>query len=172
MHDIPIIETERLILRGHRAEDFPASAAMWGDLEVTRLISGRAFTPEECWGRVLRYVGHWALMGFGYWVLTRKSDGAFVGESGFANYRRPIESPHAKLPEIGWVLAPAHHRQGYGLEAVDAITRWGDRFFKGGKTMCLIAPENAPSIRLAERAGYRIVEHNTYLDQPTLILLR
>jgi RimJ/RimL family protein N-acetyltransferase len=172
MTDIPIIETERLILRGHRVEDFPASAAMWGDLEVTRMISGRAFTPEECWGRVLRYVGHWTLMGFGYWVLTRKSDGKFVGEAGFANYERAIESDYVRLPEIGWMLAPAFHRQGFASEAVAAITSWGDRHFKGGKTVCLIAPENAPSIRLAGRAGYKLAEHNTYLGQPTLVLTR
>lgn len=56
----PAIETERLTLRGHRLEDFAESAAMWADPEVTRYISGRPFSAEEIWARLLRYVGHWS----------------------------------------------------------------------------------------------------------------
>lgn len=41
----PIIETERLILRAHRLDDFPALAAMWGDPVVARFISGQPSTP-------------------------------------------------------------------------------------------------------------------------------
>jgi RimJ/RimL family protein N-acetyltransferase len=43
----PILETDRLRLRAHTAEDFAASAAMWGDPDVTRFIGGRPFTREE-----------------------------------------------------------------------------------------------------------------------------
>lgn len=173
---IPEIETERLTLRGHSADDFPASAALWGDPLVTARISGRAFTPEECWARLLRYAGLWSLLGFGYWAVTRKSDGAFVGESGFANFHRAIPSPHARLPEIGWVIAPAHQGQGYASEAVAAITAWGDRHFAnhpgGGRTMCIIDPEHAASLRVAEKAGYGFAERTTYLDSPVVLYLR
>lgn len=37
---IPAIETERLILRPHRIEDFDAYAAFWADPEVIRFITG------------------------------------------------------------------------------------------------------------------------------------
>jgi RimJ/RimL family protein N-acetyltransferase len=168
----PVIETERLTLRGHARTDFAASAAMWGDLEVTRHISGRAFTPEECWGRLLRYIGHWSLLGFGYWVLARKSDGAFVGEAGLADYQRAFESKYARLPEIGWVVAPAFHGQGYAQEAVAAITAWGDRHFNGGKTMCIIDADNKPSLRVAEKAGYRPVEVVRYMDNDVQLFVR
>ena len=51
---IPVLETSRLILRGHRREDFDASAAMWGDLDAARHISGKPSTREESWARILR----------------------------------------------------------------------------------------------------------------------
>jgi len=38
--EVPVIETERLRLRGSRPEDFADSAAMWADPEVTRYIGG------------------------------------------------------------------------------------------------------------------------------------
>src|SRR4029077_6257721 len=64
---VPVIETERLKMRGHRLADLNDCAAMWADPIVTRHIGGRPFSEEETWARFLRYAGHWSLMGFGYW---------------------------------------------------------------------------------------------------------
>jgi RimJ/RimL family protein N-acetyltransferase len=36
----PRIRTERLVLRGHRLDDFPDALAMWSDPDVTRFIGG------------------------------------------------------------------------------------------------------------------------------------
>ena len=41
---VPVIETDRLILRAHRLEDFPALAAMWGDSAVSRFAGGKPST--------------------------------------------------------------------------------------------------------------------------------
>jgi RimJ/RimL family protein N-acetyltransferase len=78
--EVPVIETERLRLRGHRLEDFAEIAAMWADPVVTRYIGGKPLTEEDVWARLLRYVGHWAWMGFGYWVVEGKGSGDFAGE--------------------------------------------------------------------------------------------
>src|ERR1035438_8327810 len=121
---VPVLHTERLKLRGHRLDDFIASAAMWADPNVTRHIGGQPLTEEEAdpnvtrhiggqplteeeaWTKFLRYVGHWALLGFGYWVVEEKATGSFVGEIGFADYKRDLEPSLHDKPEIGWVLAP------------------------------------------------------------------
>ena len=70
----PVIETKRLRLRGHRAADLPACAAMWAKEGVTRFIGGKPLTEEETWLRILRYAGHWALLGFGYWVVEEEDN--------------------------------------------------------------------------------------------------
>src|ERR1700689_3125008 len=117
---VPVLETERLTLRGHRLDDFPASAAMWADPIVTRHF-GKSFTEEEAWTRFLRYVGHWALLGFGYWVVEEKATGIFAGEIGFADYKRNVEPSLKDVPEIGWVLATQAQGRGYATEAARAV---------------------------------------------------
>jgi RimJ/RimL family protein N-acetyltransferase len=88
---IPTLESSRLILRGPTLDDFAASLAMWSDPAVVRYFGRPPFGEEEVWARLLRYVGHWALLGFGYWVVVEKASGRFVGEVGFADLRREIE---------------------------------------------------------------------------------
>jgi RimJ/RimL family protein N-acetyltransferase len=48
-------------------------------------------------------------MGFGYWVAEEKETGKFVGEIGFADYKRNLEPSLKGVPEIGWVLAGHAH---------------------------------------------------------------
>jgi len=151
---VPTIETERLILRGHLREDFPALVSMWADPEVVRHISGRPATEHESWMRYLRYAGHWIVMGYGYWALTLKDGGQFIGEMGFSDFKRPIDLPVKGLPEAGWALASAFHGQGYASEALAACLGWADRSARFPLTTCLIEPANQPSVRLAERLGF------------------
>ena len=66
MPKIPVLETARLFLRGHEIGDFENTAAMWADPQGTRHIGGRAFSREESWARLLRYVGHWQMLGYGF----------------------------------------------------------------------------------------------------------
>jgi|SRR5581483_9086358 len=170
--DIPILETERLHLRAHRVDDFPDSARMWSDPNVTRYIRDTPFTPEETWSRLLRYIGHWTLLGFGYWAVEEKETGSFVGEVGFADYRRNITPPLDGIPEIGWALAPQGHGRGFATEAVLAVTAWGDSHFARKRTACIIAPDNLASIRVAVKSGYQEWMRTTYHGNPTVMYVR
>ncbi|WP_230532516.1 GNAT family N-acetyltransferase [Microvirga roseola] len=169
---IPVLETERLVLRSHRLADFPECAAMWGNPEVTQFIGGKPSTEEEVWSRLLRYAGHWAFLGYGYWAVEEKATGRFVGEVGFADFKRDIEPSLKDVPEIGWVLAPHGHGKGYATEAARAAVAWGESHFSTVRTACIIAPENAPSIRVAEKCGYREFRRTTYKGQPTIMFVR
>jgi len=169
---VPAIETDRLTLRGHRLDDFADYMALWTDPEVTRFIGGRPSTREEVWGRLLRNVGHWASLGFGYWVIVEKESERFIGEVGFADFRRVIEPSLDEMPEIGWALAPYSHGKGYATEAARAAIAWGEAHFGPIRTACIIAPENEPSIRVAEKCGYREFRRTTYKDQPTIMFIR
>jgi len=169
---VPTVETDRLILRGHRLEDFADSLALWTDPESVRFISGKPSTREEAWARMLRYAGHWSLLGFGYWVVTDRMTGRFVGEVGFGNFKRDIEPSLEAMPEIGWVLAGDQHGRGYATEAAQAAVAWGEAHFGPIRTACIIAPENGPSIRVAEKCGYREFQRTTYKDQPTILFVR
>ena len=153
--NVPIIETERLILRGHRLDDFPALAALWGDEEVTRHIGGRPSTRDESWARLLRYGGHWQLLGYGYWAVEWKQGQRFVGDVGFADWHRDIRPALDGMPEGGWVFAPETHGRGIATEAAHAALAWLDGHCAAQTTSCIISPENIASIRVAEKLGYR-----------------
>jgi len=170
--EVPVIETARLRLRGHRVEDFADCAAMWGDPAITRHISGRPFAPEETWGKILRYAGMWALLGFGYWAIEEKESGRFAGEAGFADFKRKIEPSLDGMPEIGWVLAPWAHGQGFASEAAAAAVAWGDGHFGATPTACIVAPEHAASIRIAQKCGYREHARTTYNGEATIMFRR
>jgi RimJ/RimL family protein N-acetyltransferase len=169
---VPTIETARLKLRGHWVDDLRDCAAMWGDAAVVRHIGGRPFAAEETWWKILRYAGLWSLLGYGYWAIEEKGSGRFVGEVGFADFKREIEPPFAGAPEIGWALAAWAHGRGLGTEAVGAAVAWGDRHLRAARTVCLIGPENAASIRVAAKCGYREYARTAYKGQATILFER
>jgi RimJ/RimL family protein N-acetyltransferase len=169
---VPSIETERLTFRGHRLADFEDCAALWADPQVTRYIGGKPFTREEVWTKLLRYLGHWSLMGFGFWVVTEKRSGRLVGEVGFADFKREIEPSIEGEPEGGWVLAPWAHGKGLATEALRAAVGWADAHFASKRTVCLISQDNAASIRVANKCGYQEFARTTYKSQPTLMFER
>ncbi|MES1153243.1 MAG: GNAT family N-acetyltransferase, partial [Dongia sp.] len=151
---VPVLETPRLILRGHRREDFEAVVALWADMEVARHISGKPSTREESWARMLRYGGLWNLLGFGYWAVEEKASGRFAGEVGLGMFQREIEPSYGDTPEAGWVLAPWCHGKGYATEATQAALAWSDAHLPGQATVCITAPENLASNRVAEKCGF------------------
>ena len=169
---IPVIETERLIMRGYRLGDFPSCVAMWGDPLVTRYIGGKPASEADAWRKLVFYTGHWALLGFGFWALEEKATGSFVGEAGFGDFKRDIQPSLQGIPEIGWVLTPSAHGRGLATEAVRAAVDWGARHFGPVRTACLIAPGNTASIRVAEKCGYRAAERTTYTGEPVTIFRR
>jgi RimJ/RimL family protein N-acetyltransferase len=170
--DIPALDTERLTLRGHTLADFDDSAAMWADPTVTRHIGGRPFTREEVWTRLLRYVGHWALLGYGYWVIRDKASGRFVGEVGFLDGKRDIVPSLEGAPEIGWALSTWAHGRGIATEAVRAAVEWGATHFGARRSVCLIDVDNLASVRVAQKCGYREFARTTYKGAPVILFER
>lgn len=174
---VPALDTDRLTLRGHSLADLPECAAMWADPAVTRHIGGRPSSDEEVWARVLRYAGLWALLGLGYWVVRERASGRFVGEVGLADFRRDLTPPLEGAPEVGWVLATWAHGRGFATEAVQAALAWGDAHHAApsrgpGRTVCLIAPDNVASVRVAEKCGFLRAASATYKGQTTLVFER
>ncbi|MGY2734971.1 GNAT family N-acetyltransferase [Sphingomonas sp. UYP23] len=167
--DAPTLRTERLILAAHRADDLDDLAAMWAHPAVYEKIGGIPRPREEVWIRLLRAIGHWKALGYGNWVL-RDHVGRFIGEIGLMDAQRAIDPP-VRLPEMGWVIAPAAHGRGYAGEALQAILDWTDR--QGlTRTTCLIEPDNDPSLRLASKLGYAFARAATYKTRPILLLER
>ena len=144
---------------------------MWADPRVTEHIGGRPLTREECWRNIQRYVGHWALLGYGYLAVRETATGVFLGEVGLMDSRRDTQPSFEGVPEAGWAFAPAAGGRGYAREAVAALLGWADG--QGiARTVCIIDHANTPSIRLAEAVGFRAAGEVGYRDARTLLFER
>ncbi len=169
---VPTIETERLVLRGHRVGDFPDSASMWADAKVVAHISGQPATPEQSWSRLLRYAGHWHHLGYGYWVVTLKRDGGFLGEVGLADYHRDTEPSLDGKPEAGWVFKASAHGKGYATEAVAAMMEWADANLCCTHFSAMFDPAHSASMNVARKVGFSNEVLGRYGDQEALFMER
>jgi RimJ/RimL family protein N-acetyltransferase len=151
----PTIETERLRLREQSPDALDMLVEYWGREDVYRHIDGAPRPREDVWRRLLANAGTWALLGFGSW-LVETHEGEFIGTFGFLEARREMAPPfNPGEIEVGWGLAPEAQGKGYALEALSALLAWGDRELSGRKLVCIINPDNAPSLKLAAKTGFR-----------------
>ena len=168
----PVIETDRLRLRPHHLDDLADCVAMWSDPDVIRYTLGSPSSPQRTWLRILAYRGHWAMLGYGYWAVEEKVSGRYVGELGFADFKRDIQPSIEGMPELGWALAPRAHGRGYATEALRAAVSWGDSHFGQRRTACIIHRDNRASFRVAEKLGYTILVNAAGDEAPNAILIR
>ena len=166
----PTLTTSRLTLASPGPADLEESAAMWAAPQVYGAIGGRIFTREEVWHRLLRYIGHWEAVGYGGWTVRETATGRYVGDVTIMDSRRATRPSFEGIPEVGWVLCPWAHGQGFAAEALAALFGWADPRLP--RTICMIDPANTRSIRLAERFDYRPYTEASYKDTPTLLFRR
>lgn len=167
---IPVLESPRLTLRGHRVSDLDDSLALWSDPAVVRHISGKPSSREEVWARLLRYIGHWAVAGYGLWHIRERATNRFVGEAGLADFKRDMAYSFDGAPEAGWVFAPWCHGQGFATEAMATVLAWADASHP--RTVCIINPDNAASLRVAAKLGYREIARADYHASEVVVLER
>jgi RimJ/RimL family protein N-acetyltransferase len=152
---IPVLETDRLVLRAGRDEDFEAVVAFYADEEASRPVGG-PLSRAEAWGRMAFNRGHWVLRGFGNWVLEEKATGDYVGWSGLWF---PEGFPER---EIGWGLIMSKRGRGYATEAAFRARTYAYETLGWETAISLIAPDNLRSRRVAERLGAtfeRVIQH-------------
>ena len=166
------VETARLIMAPASLDDLPDVVALWREPDVYRHIGGKAFSEEDCWNRLLRDVGHWRALGYGLWTVRMKATGTYAGVVGFADFRREMTPSFSDAPEGGWVMAPWTRGQGLASEAVGAALGWVEAVLDPPRTVCMIAPDNQPSLRLADRFGYAPFAATHYKGSDVLLLER
>ena len=145
------LETARLRLRPWRDDDLDEIARMNADPRVTRWLTptGAPISREETAAQLARFRAHWEQHGFGLWAVEERTTGALVGLIGIQYHRLwPAD------PELGWKLDPAVWGRGYATEGGAAALRHAFETLGRKRVVSIIHPENAPSIRVAERLGF------------------
>jgi RimJ/RimL family protein N-acetyltransferase len=145
MIDIPVLETERLIMRGHLDSDFEPFAKFTAS-ERSKGVGGPS-SRAEAWRATAVMIGHWHLRGYGMWWREEKETGRAVGRVGLWN---PEGWP---APELGWVIYEQFEGKGMAYEAAFAARDYAYTTLKWPTLISLITDGNARSIALAHRLG-------------------
>ena len=143
MHDI---ETDRLKLVLPAASHLPAYVAYCGSAR-SRYVGG-PYDPAKAFEKFCAMAGHWAMRGFGRYVLIHKASGQPIGHLG------ALQIDAAELPELTWTLWDgAFEGQGYAFEAVKAYLDHSS-MVRGPSTFLIrIEYDNQRSLKLAHRIG-------------------
>jgi len=146
------IETERLVLRQWREEDFPAFAALSADERVMEFFPA-TLSREESDAMVERCRGQIAERGWGFWAVEHRPTGEFAGLIG-------LNVPTANFPflpcvEIGWRLARPFWGQGLATEGARAALAFGFETLKLDEIVAFTAMINCRSRGVMVRLGMR-----------------
>lgn len=167
----PVLTGPRVVLRPFEVGDLDAQAAAMADPAVTRHLGGRTFDREDTWRRILASPGMWALLGYGYWVVARRDDGRYLGQVGFADFKRDMTPSIEGLPEMGWIFARQGQGQGFASEAVKIALAWADGTLRAPEVVAIIDRDNARSIRVAEQADF-VADGEAYYREERVLLFR
>jgi RimJ/RimL family protein N-acetyltransferase len=161
---VPVLHTERLVLRAFTQDDFEPFVTIVADPEVIRYLdNGRPIDREECWRGMALFLGHWHLRGYGWWAVEERSSGEFLGRIGLYN---PEGWPGI---EVGWLLRRSAWGVGLATEGATAALNFAFDVVGAGHVISLIDARNTRSIRVAEKIGERYERHIEHRDKSVVV---
>lgn len=156
----PVIETQRLLLRLPRLEDFERYAELHADEVATRYIGGQ-LARGAAWRRFLQMPGAWAIQGFAMFSVIEKASGLWVGQLG------PWRPDGWPGNEIGYALHPDAWGRGYAIEAAACAIDWSFDNLGWDAIIHCIAPENLASLTVAQRLGSTLLREGKLIPPPS-----
>lgn len=158
--EIPVVETERLRLRGPELADASEWAVVLeADPNYLQYVPTRPGPVQARADRfVQKYIDRWtdSALSMG-WSITLKATNAVVGFAG-------VEAASESDGEIDYFIFNSHWRRGYASEAAEVVTNYWFRTTTGDCLIAYVIPENVGSVRAVEKLGYRRVASVNYLD--------
>ena len=144
----PILETERLILRGPQKSDLPEFTRFMTSSPRMKAL-GETISENQAWFAFLTGIGHWQWHGYGFFILTLQDDTAPLGRVGLLN--------HSNWPqvELAWHLFDGAEGQGYATEAATEVRSWASHNLGFNQLVSYIHHENHRSQAVAKRLGAR-----------------
>ena len=141
-----ILRTERLGLREYRSSDLAALADVFSDPYARR------FYPDHGQEERLRGWIEWSqrnyrVLGFGLWALELLDSGQFAGDAGLT--LQPVGG--RPMLEVGYHIHASLRGRGLATEVARACLHWAFSNTQHGLVCSIVHPDNAASIRVAEK---------------------
>jgi RimJ/RimL family protein N-acetyltransferase len=150
----PLI-TERLRLRRSAPEDADTISAYRSDPEVHRTQGWERTDPEGVRADI-EEMAHRSPGEPGGWVqftVEERDGGRLVGDVGIS----PAEGEPGVI-KVGYTISPDVQGRGYATEAVQALVDYTLHALGADVVRAYADADNAPSIRVAEKVGLRLIE--------------
>ncbi len=146
-----VLETERLVLRQTVLADAWWLLGLWNDPAYIKFIRdwGVRTVAEAEVLLETRILAKYAENGFGQYVVMLKATGEPMGLTGL------IRRPGLDDVDVGYAYLPQYWGKGYASEAVAAVMAYGLETLKLPRIVAIVAPDNARSIHVLEKAGLR-----------------
>ncbi|MBN2906533.1 MAG: GNAT family N-acetyltransferase [Rhodobacteraceae bacterium] len=158
---IPILETERLVLRGPAPEDYPNFEATFTSYRAR--FMGGPLNEYESWMLYAAEIGHWQIHGFGMWMIHDRTTDATLGMAGGWF---PKGWPER---EIAWMIWPGVEGHGIALEAAHAVRGWCYDKLGWETAVTYVDPNNVSSVNLCERLGAELDDEAASIDSHDVV---
>ena len=152
----PIYLTERLYVRQFQITDLDVFASLCADALVLRYVGdGRPLARREvaAWIRICEQ--KYTDRGYGTSAVFTRGDDRFIGYCGV------VRAPNNNFDELVYVFHQKYWGQGFATEAAAPMLDHVFSLSKLEDIYATIDPQNAPSIRVAEKLGYEYDREET-----------
>ena len=165
----PVYTTERLELWRPRLPDMHAMIEIVSHPETGRYLGAHASRADH-FTRFQRNAGSWLLHGYGGFMVRERGQDEVIGNCGIFHSFRGLGEDFDDMPEAGWILAHDKGGMGFAGEAMRAALAWFEREHGAQRIVCMIDPDNAPSIALSAKLGFVEMRRTELADGSPVIL--
>jgi RimJ/RimL family protein N-acetyltransferase len=162
-HFVPVLRTDRVVLRGWRADDLEPFATLNADPRVMEHYRAPLTGAQSDALVRERIVPRWSEHGFGLWAVEVPGVAPFIGYVGLLE--PSFEAHFTPCVEIGWRLAFPHWGKGYATEAARAAVAFGFAQVGLEEIVSFTVPANRRSIAVMERLR---MTHDGEFDHPRI----
>lgn len=145
------LKTERIGFSIWEQGDLELAQLLWGNPEVTRLICASGiFSPEDIENRLNTEIANGAEHQVQYWPIFSLAANELIGCCGLRP-RKPGEY------EMGFHLRPEFWRQGYAVEAANAVIEYAFTVLNADKLFAGHNPKNVASRKVLGKLGFTYI---------------
>ena len=143
---IPMLETERLLVRPFRESDFTDLYEYLSLEETYRFEPGEPVSLEEAKNYSIERSNR-----VNWWAVTLKNDTKRKLIGHISLFKTDLEI--FRTWEIGYIFNPVFQNKGYASEAAGAVIRYGFEKLNAHRIIAHCSPENIPSWKVLEKCG-------------------
>jgi len=167
--DLPLVETNRLLLRMFEAGDLDSAFRLFNDEEVQKYLSSEnRRTCEQMKFTLRNLVKRWQERGFGLWCVSEKGSDKMFGYCGFQYLD--------KTPDVEVLFAffKDYWGKGFATEAAKASLKFAFEELQLEKVFAVTHPKNTASRSVLEKIGMTFEKRNAHygIDTITYVISR